>query len=105
VLPGLHLAVVGRADEDHDLVPGGRNLVAGDVGEVGGVAARLGVPGVFCEFLAADLPGERSLIVWRSPLVAVFLNAFPYGSGHLLVLPVRHAGDLAEVAGEERTAL
>ena len=60
---------------------------------------------VFCGLLAADLPAERSLIVWRSPLVAVFLNAFPYGSGHVLVMPVRHVGDLSEVAGEERAAL
>jgi len=60
---------------------------------------------VFCGLLASDLPGDRTLIVWRSPLVAVLLNAFPYGSGHLLVLPVRHTGELAEVVGEERTAL
>jgi len=60
---------------------------------------------VFCGLLASELPGDRTLIVWRSPSVAVVLNAFPYGSGHLLVLPVRHAGDLAEVVGEERTAL
>lgn len=60
---------------------------------------------VFCGLLASDLPGEQTLIVWRSPLVAAILNAYPYGSGHLLVMPVRHVGDLAEVAGEERAAL
>jgi len=60
---------------------------------------------VFCGLLASDLPGERTLVVWRSPLVAAVLNAFPYGSGHLLVMPVRHVGDLTEVAGEERSAL
>ncbi len=60
---------------------------------------------VFCGLLASDLPGEETLVVWRSPLVAVVLNAFPYGSGHLLVMPVRHVGDLTEVAGEERPSL
>ena len=60
---------------------------------------------VFCALLAADLPGEETLVVWRSPVVAAILNAYPYGSGHLLVMPIRHVGDLAEVTGEDRTAL
>jgi len=60
---------------------------------------------VFCALLVADRPDEETLVVWRSPLVAAVLNAFPYGSGHLLVMPVRHVGGLDEVAGEERAAL
>ena len=60
---------------------------------------------VFCGLLSSGLPDDETLVVWRSPLVAAILNAFPYGSGHLLVMPVRHVGDLVEVAGEERTAL
>ncbi len=60
---------------------------------------------VFCGLLASGLPEERSLIVWRSPTVAVLLNAYPYGSGHLLVLPVRHVGDLTEVVDPERADL
>ena len=60
---------------------------------------------VFCELIASDLAADRTLIVWRSPLVVAVLNAFPYGSGHLLVMPTRHVGDLTEVAGEERAAL
>lgn len=60
---------------------------------------------VFCGLVASDLPEDHSLIVWRSPVVVAILNAFPYGSGHLLVMPVRHVGDLTEVAGEERAAL
>ena len=67
------------------------------------------VPGphecVFCALLASDRPGEETLVVWRSPLVAAILNAYPYGSGHVLVMPTRHTGDLADVAGEERAAL
>ena len=60
---------------------------------------------VFCALLASDGPGEETLVVWRSSLVAAVLNAYPYGSGHVLVMPTRHIGDLAEVAGEERVAL
>jgi len=60
---------------------------------------------VFCRLLSASLPDEETLVVWRSPVAAAVLNAFPYGSGHLLVMPVRHVGDLGEVAGEERSGL
>lgn len=60
---------------------------------------------VFCGLLAAGTPDVETLIVWRSPLVAAVLNAYPYGSGHVLVMPTRHAGELAGVTGEERTAL
>ncbi|CAA9234657.1 MAG: hypothetical protein AVDCRST_MAG76-1438 [uncultured Acidimicrobiales bacterium] len=60
---------------------------------------------VFCGLLSSGLPDEETLVVWRSPLVSVILNAFPYGSGHLLVMPVRHVADLVEVVGDERAAL
>ncbi len=60
---------------------------------------------VFCGLLAAGRPDDETLVVWRSPVVAAVLNAFPYGSGHVLVMPCRHVGDLAEVEGDERAAL
>lgn len=60
---------------------------------------------VFCGLLASGQPDDETLIVWRSPAVAVLLNAYPYCSGHALVMPTRHVGDLADVAGEERAAL
>jgi ATP adenylyltransferase len=60
---------------------------------------------VFCGLLASGRPDEETHVVWRSPLVVAILNAFPYGSGHLLVMPSRHVGDLADVAGEERAAM
>lgn len=60
---------------------------------------------VFCGLLASDRPDGETLIVWRSPLVAAILNAYPYGSGHVLVMPARHTGELGDVVGEERAAL
>jgi ATP adenylyltransferase len=44
-------------------------------------------------------------VVWRGGRSAAVLNAFPYTSGHLLVLPLRHVGELEEVAGEEAAEL
>jgi ATP adenylyltransferase len=55
---------------------------------------------VFCQ-LAALEPSEDSGVLWRDELSFVTLNAFPYGSGHLLVLPRRHVGDLRGLSDEE----
>ena len=46
---------------------------------------------IFCAL--ADAPmDEGSGVVDRDATSFVVLNAFPYGSGHLLVLPRRHVG-------------
>lgn len=60
---------------------------------------------VFCALFDLDAPASETHIVWRSDLVVAILNAYPYTSGHLLVMPRRHAGGLDELAPEERTAL
>ena len=36
---------------------------------------------------------EGSQVVWRDEHTAVILNAYPYTSGHLLVLPTEHLAD------------
>jgi diadenosine tetraphosphate (Ap4A) HIT family hydrolase len=43
--------------------------------------------------------------VWRGEATFVVLNAYPYASGHVLVLPLRHAGALADLTGDEATEL
>lgn len=55
---------------------------------------------VFCA--AANKPvGFESLCVYKTPHSMVVLNKFPYNSGHLLILPRRHCGDLLELSREE----
>ena len=56
---------------------------------------------VFCRILASDEPDEVRLVVWTGELAAVVLNAFPYASGHLLVMPRRHVGEVEELEAEE----
>ncbi|MFN2469991.1 MAG: HIT domain-containing protein [Gaiellaceae bacterium] len=54
---------------------------------------------VFCRALeAAD---AESLVVHRGERAFVLLNRFPYASGHLMVAPLRHEGELAGLADAE----
>ncbi len=60
---------------------------------------------IFCRILASDEPPEETYVVWRDDTSAVLLNAFPYTSGHLMVMPVRHVADLEDCSPEEAAAL
>ncbi len=70
---------------------------------VEGAAAAEGC--VFCRILGSDEPGEITLILRRDEFCAVVLNAYPYTSGHLMVMPVRHVSELEELDADEATAL
>lgn len=48
---------------------------------------------------------EEKLVVHRGKTVFAMLNAFPYNSGHVLIAPYRHAGDLDRLSAEERAEL
>ena len=52
--------------------------------------------------LCAEAAGEvpETLVVRRGAAAFVLLNKFPYSSGHLLVAPYAHVGDLADVGDE-----
>jgi ATP adenylyltransferase len=62
---------------------------------------------VFDAILASGLPDTQSHVVGRHPggLVVALLNAYPYTSGHLMVLPARHVGQLEDLTIEESAAL
>ena len=53
-------------------------------------------------FLCAEAAGEvdESLVVHRGRTAFVLLNKFPYSSGHLLVAPFAHTGELADLDDE-----
>ena len=53
----------------------------------------------------AARPSDENLVVWRGDVTFAVLNAYPYASGHLLVMPLRHVGDLAELTDEESAEL
>lgn len=76
-------------------------------------ASEAGAPGeatptdgcVFCRILSSGLGDEVTKVLWRSDLAVAILNAYPYTSGHLLVMPVRHAAELEDLDGAEAGAV
>lgn len=62
-------------------------------------------PCVFCRIFASGLPDDETFIVWRGGRIVTMLNAYPYTTGHLLVLPERHVGELEDLTVEEGTEL
>ncbi len=63
----------------------------------------------FCSIVEAGLKDSESdkqnYVVFRSDTCFVVLNLYPYGSGHLLVLPTRHLSDLSDLTPEEKSDL
>jgi ATP adenylyltransferase len=60
---------------------------------------------VFCRILGSDERPETLYVLWRDEKCSAVLNAFPYTSGHLMVMPRRHVGELEDVEADEATTL
>ena len=54
-----------------------------------------------CIFCTAAEPGRDELLLVRGRVSFVVLNKFPYNNGHLMVVPRRHVGRLAELESPE----
>ncbi len=55
-----------------------------------------------CIFCEAPGSGDdaRALIVHRAPLNYIILNAYPYNSGHVMIVPFAHLDQLAKLPSE-----
>src|SRR3954453_19542818 len=56
---------------------------------------------VFCRIIESDASAEERFVVWEGDRCVALLNAYPYTSGHLMVLPRRHVGELEELDAVE----
>ncbi len=64
---------------------------------------------IFCAALEERNEAEReelrSHVLYRGARVFVILNAYPYNTGHLMVAPNRHVGEIDELDEQERRDL
>ena len=60
---------------------------------------------VFSQILESEMTDEQSYIVHRGKEVFALMNAFPYTSGHLLVVPYREVAELENLTSEETAEL
>ncbi len=56
---------------------------------------------IFCKKPADPSRRRENLILHVGRTAFVIMNRFPYTSGHLLVVPLRHTSDLASLSDEE----
>lgn len=56
---------------------------------------------VLCRILDSPEPPEQTYVVWRGERCAAILNAYPYTSGHLMVMPTRHVGEVEDLDDDE----
>ncbi len=58
-----------------------------------------------CIFCRTSEPDSASLILARGTVSYVILNLYPYNNGHLMVVPNRHAPNLATLSADEQAEL
>lgn len=60
---------------------------------------------VFTQILDSGMSDEQCYIVHRGEKVFAIMNAFPYTSGHLLVVPYREVAELEDLSHDETSEL
>jgi ATP adenylyltransferase len=70
-----------------------------------GEPAPPGTASIFTQILRSGLPDEATHILRRGESCFAILNAYPYATGHLLVLPFREVADLEDLSHEEASEL
>jgi ATP adenylyltransferase len=83
------------------------DLPAAPDGEGAGAAADAEDPArcVFCRIAASGPPSADNGVLWVGETVYTVLNAYPYATGHLMVLPRRHVGGIGDLTGPEGSEL
>ena len=58
-----------------------------------------------CIFCSTSEPGRDALVLVRGRVSFVILNLYPYNNGHMMVVPNRHAPNLATLSADEQSEL
>src|SRR6267143_569835 len=72
---------------------------------VEGSAAESSDGGCFLCAIAAAGDDRSNLVLRRGERVFVLLNLYPYNSGHLMIAPYEHTGDLANLEADTAAEL
>lgn len=59
---------------------------------------------VFCDEVEKGPDGD-GLCVYQNDHSMVVVNKYPYNTGHILILPTRHVGDILELSDDEYLSL
>jgi ATP adenylyltransferase len=75
------------------------------VAGVANATSPAGEGSLFRKMLDSGLSDEELRVVWRGAHTFAILNAFPYTSGHLLVMPYREVGEIEDLTPDETAEL
>ena len=70
-----------------------------------GAPGERGEGSIFTQILRSGLPDEETHIVHRGEHCFAILNAYPYGTGHTLILPYREVAELEGLDAAEAVEL
>jgi Diadenosine tetraphosphate (Ap4A) hydrolase and other HIT family hydrolases len=84
---------------------GWRSTYVQSIGTTGDPAVPAGEGSIFTRILRSGLADEDAHIVHRGERCFVILNAYPYGTGHVLVLPYREVANLEDLDHDEAAEL
>ncbi len=51
-----------------------------------------------CKYWSEPQRDDPNLVIWRTADCMVLLNRFPYTSGHILIAPAEHVGNIEELS-------
>lgn len=79
------------------------SYVSEGTGDVG--PGQQGSECIFCTIGSSNAPFEETFVLWRGKYSFAVLNAFPYVTGHILVMPLRHISEMEDLVIEETTEI
>lgn len=56
---------------------------------------------IFCKAAEKKISDTDNLVVHKGRNIFVMLNLYPYNNGHLMIVPVRHVGNLQGLSDDE----